>query len=108
MKRRILFLLFALLATQVGSLISPAYACGCGAMIPDGQTAIGVDRETSVVRWDGRTEQIVMRFTVGGNAQRAAWIMPVPGRATVELGDGDMFDELRELTRPERKTRTYF
>ncbi|MFE9467875.1 DUF2330 domain-containing protein [Streptomyces virginiae] len=108
MKRRILFLLFALLATQVGSLVSPAYACGCGAMIPDGKTAIGVDRETSVVRWDGRTEQIVMRFTVGGNAQRAAWIMPVPGRATVELGDGDMFDELRQLTRPERKTRTYF
>ncbi|MFC9582218.1 DUF2330 domain-containing protein [Streptomyces yangpuensis] len=108
MKRRIIFLLFALLATQVGSLISPAYACGCGAMIPDGQSRIGVDRETSVVRWDGRTEQIVMRFTVGGNAQRAAWIMPVPGRATVELGDGDMFDELRELIRPERKTRSHF
>ncbi|MFJ7779181.1 DUF2330 domain-containing protein [Streptomyces yangpuensis] len=108
MKRRIIFLLFALFATQVGSLVSPAYACGCGAMIPDGQSRIGVDRETSVVRWDGRTEQIVMRFTVGGNAQRAAWIMPVPGRATVELGDGDMFDELRELTRPERKTRSHF
>ncbi len=108
MKRRIIFLLFALFATQVGSLISPAYACGCGAMIPDGQSRIGVDRETSVVRWDGRTEQIVMRFTVGGNAQRAAWIMPVPGRATVELGDGDLFDELRELTRPERKTRSHF
>ncbi|WP_043192627.1 DUF2330 domain-containing protein [Streptomyces sp. NRRL F-2664] len=108
MKRRILFLLFALLATQVGSLVVPAYACGCGAMIPDGGSRIGVDRETSVVRWDGRTEQIVMRFTVGGNAQRAAWIMPVPGRATVELGDGRMFDELRQLTRPERRTRTHF
>ncbi|MEV6680073.1 DUF2330 domain-containing protein [Streptomyces erythrochromogenes] len=108
MKRRILILLFALFATQVGALVNPAYACGCGAMIPDGQSRIGVDRETSVVRWDGRTEQIVMRFTVGGNAQRAAWIMPVPGRATVELGNGDMFDELRELTRPERRTRSYF
>ncbi|KJK47710.1 DUF2330 domain-containing protein [Streptomyces sp. NRRL F-4428] len=108
MKRRVLFLLFALLATQVGALVNPAYACGCGAMIPDGKTAVGVSRETSVVRWDGRTEQIVMRFTVGGNAERAAWIMPVPGRATVELGDRAMFDELRELTRPERRTRTHF
>ncbi|MER7732832.1 DUF2330 domain-containing protein [Streptomyces erythrochromogenes] len=107
-KRRILILLFALFATQVGALVNPAYACGCGAMIPDGQSRIGVDRETSVVRWDGRTEQIVMRFTVGGNAQRAAWIMPVPGRATVELGDGELFDELRELTRPEHRTRSHF
>ncbi|MFD6973675.1 DUF2330 domain-containing protein [Streptomyces sp. NPDC059949] len=108
MKRRVLALLIALLATQVGSLISPAYACGCGAMVPGGQSRIGVDRETSVVRWDGRTEQIVMRFTVGGDAQRAAWIMPVPGRATVELGDGNMFGELSEMTRPERRTRSYF
>lgn len=108
MKRRIVALLFALLATQLGALVNPAYACGCGAMIPDGQSRIGVDRETSVVRWDGRTEQIVMRFTVGGDAHRAAWIMPVPGRATVELGDGKMFDELGRLTRPEHKTRGYF
>ncbi|WP_327260756.1 DUF2330 domain-containing protein [Streptomyces sp. NBC_01232] len=108
MKRRIPALLFALLVTQLVALVNPAYACGCGAMIPDGQSRIGVDRETSVVRWDGRTEQIVMRFTVGGDAHRAAWIMPVPGRATVELADGKMFDELSRLTRPERKTRSYF
>ncbi|MEW2140947.1 DUF2330 domain-containing protein [Streptomyces sp. NPDC005409] len=108
MKRRILTLLLAVLATQVGALANPAYACGCGAMVTDARTRIGVDRETSVVRWDGRTEQIVMRFTVGGDAPRAAWIMPVPGRATVELGDGRMFGELRDLTRPERRTRHYF
>ncbi|MFD9011650.1 DUF2330 domain-containing protein [Streptomyces sp. NPDC059552] len=108
MKRRIAAMLFALLATQLGSLVNPAYACGCGAMIPDGQSRIGVDRETSVVRWDGRTEQIVMRFSVGGDAHRAAWIMPVPGRATVELGDSRMFDELGRLTRPEHRTRSYF
>ncbi|MEV7444416.1 DUF2330 domain-containing protein [Streptomyces sp. NPDC091204] len=108
MKRRIPALLLALLVTQLGALVNPAYACGCGAMVPDGQSRIGVDRETSVVRWDGRTEQIVMRFTVRGDAQRAAWIMPVPGRASVELGDGDMFGELRDLTRPESKARHYF
>ncbi|MBT2404239.1 MULTISPECIES: DUF2330 domain-containing protein [unclassified Streptomyces] len=108
MKRRILALLFALLATQLGSLISPAYACGCGAMVPDGMSRIGVDREVSAVRWDGRAEQIVMRFTVGGDAKRAAWIMPVPGRATVELGDDRVFRDLAWLIRPERKARTYF
>ncbi|MCX5149439.1 MULTISPECIES: DUF2330 domain-containing protein [unclassified Streptomyces] len=108
MKRRIAALLLALLATQLGSLISPAYACGCGAMIPEGYARIGVERETSVVRFDGRTEQIVMRFVVRGDAPRAAWIMPVPGRATVELGDEEMFRQLTWLTRPEFKTRSYF
>ncbi|MFE2474442.1 DUF2330 domain-containing protein [Streptomyces sp. NPDC059389] len=108
MKRRIAALLPALLATQLGSLISPAYACGCGAMIPEGYARIGVERETSVVRFDGRTEQIVMRFVVRGDAPRAAWIMPVPGRATVELGDPEMFRQLTWLTRPEYKTRGYF
>ncbi|MET9698533.1 DUF2330 domain-containing protein [Streptomyces sp. NPDC006529] len=100
--------MLALLATQLGSLISPAYACGCGAMIPDARSRIGVGRESSVVRWDGATEQIVMRFSVSGDAHRAAWVMPVPGRATVELGDPDLFADLAELTRPEHRTRGYF
>ncbi|MET4926608.1 DUF2330 domain-containing protein [Streptomyces sp. PSRA5] len=98
----------ALLLTQLGSLIAPAYACGCGAMVPGPQSTIGVDRETSVVRWDGATEQIVMRFTVRGNAPEAAWIMPVPSRAKVELGDPDLFSELDDLTAPEFRTRYYF
>ncbi|MGW6863718.1 DUF2330 domain-containing protein [Streptomyces sp. NPDC054904] len=107
-KRRILTLLFALLVTQAGTVIGPAHACGCGAMVPGDAARIGVDREASVVRWDGGTEEIVMRFTVGGTAREAAWIMPVPGRATVRLGDADLFPELGRLTRPEHRTRTYF
>lgn len=99
MRRRVLTLLFALLATQLGSLVGPAYACGCGAMIPDGFSRIGVQRETSVVRWDGRTEQIVMRFRVDGDAKKAAWIMPVPGRATVELGKAELFTDLGQAHR---------
>ncbi|MFE5617475.1 DUF2330 domain-containing protein [Streptomyces sp. NPDC056524] len=101
-------MIVALLALQLGSLIAPAYACGCGAMIPDRDQRIGVDRETSAVRWDGRTEQIVMRFTVRGDAERAAWIMPVPGRADVTLGDPALFDALEDLTRPAREDRYYF
>ncbi|MEU9704283.1 DUF2330 domain-containing protein [Streptomyces sp. NPDC047981] len=101
-------MIVALLGLQLGSLIAPAYACGCGAMIPDRNQRIGVDRETSAVRWDGRTEQIVMRFTVRGDAERAAWIMPVPARADVTLGDPDLFDALEDLTGPEYRTRHYF
>lgn len=107
--KRILLVVCALFALQLGSLIAPAYACGCGAMIPEAQKRMNVDRESSAVHWDGRTEQIVMRFSVSGDAARsAAWIMPVPSRATVELGDSGLFDELDELTRPEHRDRYYF
>ncbi|MFF7436620.1 DUF2330 domain-containing protein [Streptomyces sp. NPDC008122] len=105
---RILTTIIALLALQLGSLVAPAYACGCGAMIPDKAQRIGVDREESAVRWDGHAETVVMRFNVHGNAKRAAWIMPVPGRADVRLGDPALFDELDRLTEPEQRDRYYF
>ncbi|MEW2178217.1 DUF2330 domain-containing protein [Streptomyces sp. NPDC005406] len=95
-------------AAQLGSLIAPAYACGCGAMVVDRTAQVSVDRETSVVGWDGSTEQIVMRLTVRGDAPEAAWIMPVPHRATVELGDASLFSELQTLTAPVSATRHYF
>ncbi|KIZ18552.1 hypothetical protein SNA_08100 [Streptomyces natalensis ATCC 27448] len=97
-----------LLAVQLVWLARPAYACGCGAMVVDPKTTLSVDRETSAVRWDGKTEQIVMSLAVAGTAPDAAWIMPVPHRATVKLGDSALFDELARVTAPADKRRTYF
>ncbi|MFG2828056.1 DUF2330 domain-containing protein [Streptomyces sp. NPDC048434] len=97
-----------LLAVQLVSLARPAYACGCGAMVHDPKTTIAVNRETSVVRWDGKSEQIVMSLTVDGTAPDAAWIMPVPHRATVRLGDRELFDRLTALTAPAVEPRHYF
>ncbi|NWF27550.1 DUF2330 domain-containing protein [Streptomyces sp. PKU-EA00015] len=105
---RALVVLLLLLGFQLGALVAPAHACGCGAMVPDRNASISVGRETSVVDWDGRTEQIVMRFTVTSDTPRAAWIMPVPGRATVDLADGALFDELVRIAAPEYRERHYF
>ncbi|MFI9149334.1 DUF2330 domain-containing protein [Streptomyces sp. NPDC053367] len=118
---RVPTVLLALLGVQLGAqLVAPAYACGCGAMLPDAGQRVQVDREESVVRWDGEAagdgdregaggrEQILMRLTVGGDARRAAWIMPVPHRATVRLGDPGIFDELASATAPVHRDRHYF
>ncbi|MGW3283063.1 DUF2330 domain-containing protein [Streptomyces sp. NPDC001002] len=107
-RARVLAVVVTLLGIQLGSLIAPAYACGCGAMIPGERTRVTVGREESVVRWDGRQEQIVMSLTVGGDAERAAWIMPVPHRATVRLGDPALFTRLAALTAPVDRTRYHF
>ncbi|MEW5631713.1 DUF2330 domain-containing protein [Streptomyces hydrogenans] len=105
---RILTTLVALLALQLGSLVAPAWACGCGAMITHPSERIGVDREESAVHWDGRNETVVMRFRVHGDARQAAWVMPVPHRADVTLGDPELFDAIEELAAPERRDRSYF
>ncbi|MDR6973569.1 hypothetical protein J2X68_000238 [Streptomyces sp. 3330] len=105
---RITAVLLALLAIQLGSLVAPAYACGCGALVPGDQRQVVVGREVSVVRWDGAQEQIVMRLTVDGDADRAAWIMPVPHRATVGLGDPELFDQLAAATAPVHRARRHF
>lgn len=100
-------LILALLI-QVGWVVRPAWACGCGAMIPADQATVRVGEETSAVAWDGRTEQILMRLTVSGDAAEAAWIMPVPSRATLELGDAQVFARLEQIVEPVEKTRHYF
>ncbi|MFJ8532937.1 DUF2330 domain-containing protein [Streptomyces sp. NPDC093591] len=105
---RALTVVVALLTVQLGQLVAPAWACGCGAMVPGDARRVTVAREESVVRWDGTREQIVMRLTVGGDAERVAWIMPVPRRATVRLGDPALFDELHAVTAPVHRERYHF
>ncbi|NUP22948.1 MAG: DUF2330 domain-containing protein, partial [Streptomyces sp.] len=107
-RRGALTVALALLALQLGQLAAPAWACGCGAMVPGDERRVSVGREESVVRWDGVREQIVMRLTVGGDAERVAWIMPVPSRATVRLGDPELFDELHGITAPVHRERHHF
>ncbi|MFJ7072937.1 DUF2330 domain-containing protein [Streptomyces sp. NPDC098781] len=107
-RRGALTVVLTLLALQLGQLAAPAWACGCGALVPGDAGRVAVAREESVVRWDGTREQIVLRLTVDGDADRVAWIMPVPGRATVRLGDPDLFGELHRVTAPAHRTRYHF
>ncbi|WP_369169006.1 DUF2330 domain-containing protein [Streptomyces sp. R28] len=107
-RSRALTLVLTLLALQLGQLVAPAWACGCGAMVPGDARRVTVGREESVVRWDGTREQVVMRLTVRGDAERVAWIMPVPRRATVRLGDPALFDELHDVTAPVHRDRHHF
>ncbi|MHC3474380.1 DUF2330 domain-containing protein [Streptomyces sp. 7R007] len=107
-RARLLTVVLALLAVQLGRLAAPAYACGCGALVPGAHQQVAVGREESVVRWDGRQEQIVMSLTVTGDADRAAWIMPVPHRATVRLGDSRLFTQLTAATAPVYRARHHF
>jgi hypothetical protein len=82
------------------ALIGPSWACGCGALITSTDSGVDVAQETSIVRYDGRQEEIVMRLSVRSQARDAAWLMPTPSRAGVTLGERAWFDQLDRLTAP--------
>jgi hypothetical protein len=78
----------------------PSWACGCGALVTSSRSGVDVADETSIVRYDGGQEEIVMRLSVRSQARDAAWLMPTPTRARVTLGESDWFDQLDRLTEP--------
>jgi hypothetical protein len=69
--------------------VTPAWACACGGYLPDSQSRARAYGENALVQSAGGTEQITLSMAINGVSKKAAWIMPVPAAAKVELGDDD-------------------
>ena len=89
-------LAFALL----GFGVAPAWACACGGYMSDSESEARARGENALVRFDGKTEEIVLSMAIEGSSKKAAWIMPVPAAADVSLGNEYTFSRLISLTRP--------
>jgi hypothetical protein len=102
MRDRLLARLLVVAAVTLASLtlVRPSWACGCGALITRTDSGVDVAEETSIVHYDGRQEEIVMRLSVRSQLRDAAWLMPTPARARVTLGERVWFDQLHRLTVP--------
>ena len=88
-------ILSALLVTAGAA--SPAFACGCGAIVgPQGQP-VDTANERAIVHWDGTKETIDMMFDVKSESLAAGIIIPTPLPALVGQGDTRLFD-LAEAT----------
>ncbi len=91
----------------VAAGVTPAWACACGGYLPDAQSRARAYGENALVRYGDGTEQITLSMAINGSSKKAAWIMPVPAAAKVELGEAGLFDRLARRTRPKvvvRKT----
>jgi hypothetical protein len=99
MSRPIAVVLVVLAAAVLFNVASPAWACGCGAYVPDNPGSSVAD-ERALIAWDGTGEDILMSLSVTGSSERAAWVMPVPSEARVSLGDTEAFEDLGRLTAP--------
>jgi hypothetical protein len=84
----------------VAAGVTPAWACACGGYLPDAQSQARAYGENALVQYTGGTEEITLSMAVRGSSKKAAWVMPVPSAATVELGDDELFYRLEEMTRP--------
>lgn len=75
-----------------------AGACACGAVITD-QRLTDVQETALVELADGR-ETVTLNIGGRTDAEKAAFIMPVPARAAFELADSAIFAELDKLSAP--------
>jgi hypothetical protein len=96
--RRILITVATLLSLQV---ITPmtAQACACGGFV--GDQKIQVRQETAIVELAPGKETVTMQFAAETTATKAAWVMPIPGRGDLTLGNAEAFTYLDEFTKPE-------
>lgn len=102
MARRLLarLLVMGLVMALTGALAPAARACACGALL-SGDPRLSVSGETSVVRWDGAHEEIVMSMAVTSGRTDAALLLPTPAPATVRLGDPSWSEQLARISAPE-------
>jgi hypothetical protein len=101
--RRTLLAMAAVAVVQVSTPLA-AQACACGGFVSDKK--VQVDREDAVVELADGTETVTMQFAARTTAERAAWVMPVPTKAEITLGDPKLFKDLERLTRPEYRRST--
>lgn len=92
----------------VGMGVSPAWACACGGYLPDAGSRARAAGENALVRFDGSREEIVLSMAIEGQSKKAAWIMPVPAAAQVELGETGLFGRLESAIRPRVEVRTTY
>lgn len=96
--RRLVGVLGALIALQVATPLA-AQACGCGGFVGDQKVKVG--QETAIVALDQGKETVTMQFAADTTATRAAWVMPVPAKADISIGDTEDFKYLDTFTQPE-------
>lgn len=98
-------ILTALAALVFGVLLvvaaPPAMACGCGGVVSDPGHRTAVDHEVALLTGDGTTETIHMQLGMKSDAEDLGLLVPTPTPATVTLGDPDIFDDLKSVTRPQ-------
>ena len=70
--RSLVLVLAILIGAVLFNVASPAWACGCGAYVPDNPGSSVAD-ERALIAWDGSTEDILMSLSVMGSSERAAW-----------------------------------
>lgn len=89
----------AVAATLVTFSPAESGACACGAFVAN--DTLRAQQETALVDLTGRTESITLSVHARSAADEAAFLMPVPARATFEVADAGLFAELDEISKPD-------
>lgn len=100
MPRTRFFVSFALLLLVYGA---PDLASACGSLTSPSEVDFDatVDAQRAFVRIGPDRMATHLQISARNAGEEFAWVLPVPEGADLGVGDPDLFDELREETRPE-------
>ena len=88
---------------SITAAAAPAYACGCGAVVPSPGAAVDVTSESAIISLKDGVETIVLSLDVDSALANAGLIVPTPRPATITAGDPALFDSLAAQTVPRER-----
>jgi len=66
-----------------------------------GKAEVSSDAQQALLLWQEGVETLHVRSTYTGPTTDFAWVIPVPGRPTVERSSWDLFEQAEKATRPQ-------
>ncbi|MBL7153689.1 MAG: DUF2330 domain-containing protein [Phycisphaerae bacterium] len=66
-----------------------------------GKARVSSDAQQALLMWQGGNETLHVKSSYRGPATDFAWVIPVPGRPTVERSSWDLFEQAEKATRPQ-------
>lgn len=96
----------ALAIALVAGSATPAFACGCGAIVSPVDTKTTASNERAILSWNGKQEVMELSFDISSPSLVAGVIIPTPTEAELEAGDARTFDLLENLVAPEESYET--
>jgi len=95
-----------LILLTIGIFLIPILVLGDGMVLPDYEEKVYLPNQKAVITWDGEEEVMILSTKIKtDNLANMAWVIPIPSKVKpeIEKGDIDIFYDLADLFRRDRK-----
>ncbi len=95
----------------VGIFLIPTLVLADGMVLPDYEEKVYLPNQKAVISWDGEKEVMILSTKIKtDNLANMAWVIPIPSKVKpeIEAADIDIFYDLADLFREDRRAPGFF